>query len=104
MKKVILCIAIFCGSVALNNVYAQETVELQQEDVLTSIKPADGQPAVFANKEELDQKVDFKIENTKRAILENKNDAVKVRQLREELWRFENAIVHSNNPIQILKK
>mgnify|MGYP001071432493 CR=1 FL=1 len=94
MKKVILCVAIFCGSVVVNNTYAQEATELHQEDILTSIKPADGQPAVFANRMELEQKVDFKIENTKRAILENKNDAVKVRQLREELWRFENAIVH----------
>jgi hypothetical protein len=94
MKRVILCVAIFCGSVGVNNIYAQEKTELQQENILTSIKPADEQPVVFANKMELDQKVDFKIENTKRAILENRNDAVKVRQLREELWRFENAIVH----------
>lgn len=93
MKRVIFCVAIFCGSVGVNNIYAQETTELQQEDILTSIKPADGQPAVFSNQVDLENKVDSKIEEIKKMILENRNDAVKVNHLREELWRFENAIV-----------
>ena len=93
MKRVMLCIAIFCGSAMVNNTYAQETIELQQENILTSIKPVDGQPAVFSNQVDLENKVGLKIEEIKKMILENRNDTVKVNHLRQELWRFENAIV-----------
>ena len=94
MKKIILCLGLICGGAVVNSSYAQQTTETQQEVILTSIKPADGQPAVFANQLELEQKQSFKIQNIKDQILENRDNPEKVQYLREELWRMENAIVH----------
>jgi len=62
-------------------------------DIYTSLKPADGQGAVFNTKEELDAKVQDKKDKMILMIRENANDTAKVRQLRYELWRFENAVV-----------
>jgi len=62
-------------------------------DIYTSLKPADGQGAVFNTKEELDAKVQDKKDKMILMIRENANDTAMVRQLRYELWRFENAVV-----------
>lgn len=67
------------------------------ESIYTSIKPADGQGVVFNTQEELDQKRDFKKNNIIDQIKQNSSDTAKVRLLRMELWRFENAVVKPIN-------
>jgi hypothetical protein len=66
-------------------------------DIYTSIRPADGNPAVFHNKQELESKVQFKKDNIIEMIKQNASDTAKVRFLRQELWRFENATVIKAN-------
>ena len=61
--------------------------------ILTSIKPADESPAVFPTQQELDEKIADKIEKIKQLILDNRENAEMVENLRKDLWRFENAIV-----------
>ena len=93
MKKLLLPIAVF--SVSL--VYGQEQVNTSSanaaESIYVSVKPADESPVVFANQEELDSKKDEKIEKIKTLIKEYQSDPNELLRLREELWRFENAIV-----------
>jgi len=99
MKKIFLCVGLLFAGIGMNSIYAQQSVELHQKSLLTAIKPVDGNPVVFSNQVELESNVGFKIENVKQLILENQNDAIKVRQLREELWRFENAIVQERKQL-----
>lgn len=68
-------------------------VEQTDADLFKSIRPADGQPVVFANQAELDEKVEFKIQKMKQQLVENRNNPEKVIYLKQELWRFENAVV-----------
>lgn len=60
---------------------------------ITSLKPADATPATFSTKEELEKAVPMKTAKIKEAINSGKYDDVQLQKLREELWRFENAVV-----------
>lgn len=91
MKKLIFTIAM--GIVASTTLAQTET---NAKEVITSIKPADASPVVFATQKELDAQIDDKIEKIKVQIRANANDPKKVKYLRMELWRFENAIVSVN--------
>jgi hypothetical protein len=64
-----------------------------QEEILTPLKPLDASPAVFSSAQELEAKKQGKINATRDLIRKNKNNAKLVVQYREQLWRFENAIV-----------
>jgi len=64
-----------------------------QEEVFTPLKPLDASPAVFSSKQELEQKKPLKINGVKDEIRIHKNNPEMIKQLREQLWRFENAIV-----------
>lgn len=99
MKKILLVVALLTGGALINRSFAQETetTTTAQNPLLTSLKPADGTPAIFPTQEELDSKVPAKIDGIKEEILNNSNDAVRVKYLREQLWRFENAVVVKNN-------
>jgi hypothetical protein len=66
-------------------------------DIYTSIKPADGNPVIFSSQEELESKIQSKKDNILGMIRQNASDTAKVRYLRQELWRFENAIVKKTN-------
>ncbi|MFT5602638.1 MAG: Skp family chaperone for outer membrane protein [Flavobacteriales bacterium] len=88
MKKVIFTIAM---AVIASTTFAQ--TQTKEKTEITSIKPVDGSPVVFSSQEELDAKIDDKIEKIKVQIRANANDPKKVEYLRMELWRFENAIV-----------
>lgn len=59
-----------------------------------SLKPSDGQPAVFNTKQEMLSKIDDKKNKIKALIIQNQSDSIKLKYYREELWRFENAVVH----------
>lgn len=78
-------------SMAQNNSASPKKVG--SDDIYTSLRPADGQGAVFNTKEELDAKVQDKKDKMISMIKANAADTAAVRQLRYELWRFENAIV-----------
>lgn len=97
MKKTTIILSILAMS---SGIYAQtettsnsNSVELTEGNLFQSIKPVDGQPVVFPTQEELDAKIDDKIEKIKQQLTENKDNPEKVLYLKEELWRFENAIV-----------
>lgn len=61
--------------------------------VYTSLKPNDVQPAVFSSQAELNAKIQDKKDKIQSLIAANVNDSIKFKYYREELWRFENAIV-----------
>lgn len=63
------------------------------ENIYTSLRPSDLQPAVFSSQNELNEKIEDKKNKTLLLIKENKDDTLKLRIYREQLWRFENAIV-----------
>jgi uncharacterized protein YdeI (BOF family) len=63
------------------------------EDIYTSLRPADAQPVQFSSQVELDAKIQYKKDNMIALIGANRKDTAMVRLLRYELWRFENAIV-----------
>jgi hypothetical protein len=62
-------------------------------NLYTSLKPNDVQPAVFSSQAELNAKIQDKKDKIQALIAANVNDSVKLKYYREELWRFENAIV-----------
>jgi hypothetical protein len=96
MKKILLALALFSGGIAMNQAYGQESVKTEQNPLLTSIKPADGKPATFSSQTDLENTVPAKIAAIKEEILKTPNDTVRVNHLRQQLWRFENAIVIEN--------
>lgn len=96
MKKLMMAIGFTVLGTA---VYSQteskvtiQTVTSTDNDLFKSIKPADGAPAVFANQAELDAKRADKIDKVKQRLMENKENPEMVKFLKEDLWRFENAI------------
>ncbi len=91
MNKSILILFAILSFTSLT--FAQENKKPQQEVIYTPLKPADGTPAVFTTQEELNAKVPVKKTNLLNLIKENSTDTAQVRMLREQLWRFENAIV-----------
>ncbi|MBK7130432.1 MAG: hypothetical protein IPM74_10175 [Crocinitomicaceae bacterium] len=93
MKKTLIILSLLFGGMTIHQAYAQETVQTEQNPILTGIKPADGQPVTFSSQAELDSTVPGKISALKEEILKNANDSVRVNYLRQQLWRFENAIV-----------
>jgi hypothetical protein len=85
------------GQTETNQVSEPATVELTDEQLFTSRKPADAQPAKFASQADLDAKRSIKIENIKQKLIENRNNPDAVKILQEQLWRFENAVVSTSN-------
>jgi hypothetical protein len=76
-----------------NNKAAVNEKKVDNNDIYTGLKPADGLPAVFNSREQLETKVKDKKDNILALIKENAKDPVKVKAYREELWRLENAMV-----------
>ena len=72
---------------------AVKTDSQVQEEIFTPLKLLDPSPAVFTSKQELELKKPLKINGVKDEIRLNKNNPEMVKQLRQQLWRFENAIV-----------
>ncbi|HQQ94048.1 MAG TPA: hypothetical protein PLQ93_05800 [Bacteroidia bacterium] len=67
------------------------------EELFTPLKPADATPAVFTTRQEMEQKVPQKKQSTIDLIRQNKNNPAEVKRLREQLWRYENAITTEEN-------
>jgi hypothetical protein len=79
-------------STSLRPTPKKEVVETESPSTL-SLKPADAAPATFGSKEELEKAVPMKIAKIKETINSGKLDDVQLQKYREELWRFENAVV-----------
>ena len=96
MKKVntICLICIFLSLGAFSQTPATgKTSTKTTEEIYTPLKPKDGSPAVFSSKSDLEAKKQSKIDATLELIKKNKDKPELVLQYREQLWRFENAIV-----------
>lgn len=91
MKQLLLSVTLICAGFT----YAQESHSTTAEpsSLFVSIRPADGKPAVFPTQQELDEKIEDKIDKIKQLILENQHDPVVLERLKQDLWRFENAVV-----------
>lgn len=72
---------------------ANGSVKKNTETIYTSLKPSDASPATFSSKALLDAKVPSKKQAILDQIKQNKSNPTMVKKLREDLWRFENAIV-----------
>ena len=87
MKIILVLITFFfCSNLCLSQ-------SSTKENIYTSLKPADGKPVVFNSQEELNAKIESKKNNVITLIKDNASDTGQVRLLREQLWRFENAVV-----------
>lgn len=96
MKKlVILFTALMAFSLSGFSQNKEKTIPSQetQKSIYTSLKPSDATPATFSTQEELNEKVPAKKSAIKDQITLNKDKPERIKQLREDLWRFENAIV-----------
>ncbi len=94
MKKIILLFVFAAFSYTITaQVKPTEKKRTSADVSYTSLKPADGQGAVFNSQEELDAKIESKKSNMVELIKANESDPIKVKMYREELWRFENAVV-----------
>jgi len=91
MKKSILFLIVFFGFASV--IIAQDKSKPDSENIYTALRPADGNPVVFNSQEELNAKIEAKKKNILTLIKENSGDTAQVRILREQLWRFENAVV-----------
>ncbi len=76
---------------------SQEEVSVVDQSVINSLEPKDGNPVSFFSQEELERTVPVKIEKLKSDIYSGNYSEDKLKILREQLWRFENAIVIERN-------
>lgn len=75
------------------NTAAAQSISTTPEVLFTPLKPKDGSPVVFSSRQELEQKKPLKINGIKDEIRVNQNNPEIIKHLREQIWRFENAIV-----------
>lgn len=92
-KLIVLALTLISLTGFSQNAAKVKTVKSGTEDIFTPLKPADASPAVFSSKQEMDTKLTDKKNSTLDLIRQNKDNPETVKQLREQLWRFENAIV-----------
>ncbi len=95
MKKSFLLFSAFMtfSLLGLSQNNTNVSVKKSTETIYTSLKPSDASPATFSSQEELDMKVKAKKSAIQDQITLNKENPKTVKHLREELWRFENAVV-----------
>lgn len=95
MKRILLLIVLSTG-ISTFSAHAQMTVSQAakaQSDLTTPLQPADGKAYEFATEEEKNEVVPAKIEKIKAAILTGTYTEDRVKQMREMLWRYENATI-----------
>lgn len=78
-------------------VNAQENPQPRQEmsiqEKMTPLKPADGRPFIFYSQTDMDAARVKKTDAIKIEIRQNHQNPERVKALREDLWRLENAIL-----------
>ena len=93
MNKILLVSAflLYAGGAYVS---AQEpTPPKNIQEMMTSLKPADGRPYVFYSQKDLEAAKAKKIDNIKQDIRRHHENPARVKALRESLWRMENAVV-----------
>jgi hypothetical protein len=95
-KTVTIVFALFCitsTSKAQNN--PNEKPNIVSENVYTPLKPANASAYIFATQEQYNQKTDSKKNAILSQIKSNIDNPEKVKVLRENLWRLENATIRT---------
>jgi glucan phosphoethanolaminetransferase (alkaline phosphatase superfamily) len=94
MKKTILLLfACLTVSSAINAQDSNPKTKNASGSIYTALKPIDASPYVFGSQQELNDKQANKKGVVLSEIKANANNPEKVKTLREELWRIENATV-----------
>jgi transcription antitermination factor NusA-like protein len=91
MKKLLLLI-LLCGATTITS-YAQSAATRVTVEMVTSLPPEDGTPMVYGSQGEMNRKVKEKIQECKQLVVKHQDDPTKASFYREELWRYENAII-----------
>jgi hypothetical protein len=90
IKLILGLIVLMGGSVG----HAQNpTPPTNIQEMMTPLKPADGRPYVFYSQAYLDAAKEKKTLSIKQDIRKYHENAERVKVLRENLWRLENAVV-----------
>ncbi len=94
MKKKSLIVATLL-TLSMFGVAQNKTVDNKKSEanIYTSIKPADATPYTFGTQAEMDAKQQNKKGVILSEIKANANKPEKLKTLREELWRVENAVI-----------
>jgi len=90
-KTTLLLFACLTVSTVIN---AQDSkTKSTSQSIYTALKPVDAKPYVFGSQQELNDKQANKKGVVLSEIKANENNPEKLKTLREELWRIENATV-----------
>jgi hypothetical protein len=95
-KNVLIAIACFalCMKVAAQeNSAAAKTLQETEDSMFTGIRPPGGRAYVFSSVQEKEMSVSGKRNNVIEQIKKNQSDPERIKLLRMELWRIDNAIV-----------
>ncbi len=100
MKRTLLLVSL-ATVLSANDSFAQMTespatktsTSKNDIDKTSAIKPTDGQPYMFSSKETLESSVPEKIKGLRDQILSGKLTEAQITELREQIWRLENATV-----------
>jgi hypothetical protein len=92
MKKTIVLMAAMLVS-SLHGIAQDNKMAGVNENIYTALKPANPHPYVFGSQAEMDAKRQSKKDAVIAEIKANSGNPEKVKALREQLWRIENATV-----------
>ncbi len=91
----------FTSLLSMNQMFAQSTNvrtenQIETREEYTPLKPENGKPFIFSTKAELAEAKQKKTQVIKAEINNSISNPVRVKMLREDLWRIENAIIKNN--------
>lgn len=94
-------ILFFVSLAALNQSVAQtqssrKTITREVSEEYSPLRPENGRPFIFSSEKEKEEAKQKKSLVIKEEIKNSLNDPKRVKILREDLWRIENAIIKSN--------
>lgn len=95
MKKTLL-VSMFAFGAFISDSIGQSALTPITIETATSIKPIDGKAAIFESNEDFIRIQNEKILELKGMIVKLQNEPSKVQFYREELWRYENAVINTN--------
>lgn len=94
----IMILGVLLGFLNQNHVWSQQAIQEPKniQEMMTPLKPADGRPYVFYSQSDFETAKISKTEAIKLEIRKHHDNPERVKALRENLWRIENAIVQSS--------
>jgi hypothetical protein len=97
VRRIIL-LSVALGFLNQNLVWSQRATQEPKniQEMMTPLKPADGRPYVFYSQADYEAAKISKAEAIKLEIRKHHDNPQRVKVLRENLWRIENAIVQSS--------